>query len=1375
MSTNEQVKFTVDASSIKSALKNVAHLMQGVGKTTDKVNSSLAKQSANIQKLINVWSGLSKVAEKAGSKLSSAQTDKDNSQIINRVLSSLKAQGKAYDELAQKAEDLNTDKMAKQKFIIEGVTKALKGLSTFLSGSLTASLKVVESGMSNVAKGAKQIGSAISTLKNTAKTSFNRMTSSVRNMTDASRLLMQGLQSITRALTYFVSLPVTLFVRKYGQAVLDFDDALVRVQKTTGMTSTELEGLKRQLMAVASGTATSHEELASMAEQLGQMGIGAEDNIAGIVRVLNMISSATDITADEVAKTMGKIASAMPEAFEKAGGDFESVFESWGNTINVLENNTKATAKEIVNAVLGVAEAAGMLETVGFEGVAAFTSVLIGAGLSADEAGTALRNLFIQTTKNTEAIAGLFNATHKYSDAANIMTAMNQDALGFFQELISSFRDGGMTVEDLGAVFETWGIRSGRALAGIIKGSEDLGNALGVVKASLGDTTSLWTEYQQSLLSTKNQLGVLNNNLTNLGITIGDSVLPIINEFIQYLVAGTRLAIEAFQKLDPVTQRLVVGIAALALVAGPLLFFLTQIGTGMALIAMAGIRAFQAVISIVSVFGSLITVGKSLLSVLWGAGRLLIGLGQIIVGGFLSALIAIPLTIVKLALALINLVSSLTSIANVFGGATTAVVGFVTSVGGILTIGIPVVAFFIGFALVLRAFLKVLGKITVGLIDFASMLADFGDWGSKAMDSFADGVERGANKVVSVVNRMLEAIAYVLEAHSPPKGGPLQHIDKWGKTLFDTYLAGFANADFSILSKVAGKVSSVLKNLATLFDKDKTWSLTALGTARQNLAGLIKDFNKTGKVSDKWLSATVKDLGEAGDEMADYIKYQLEYKRVLQDIEELESRRAQTLDEYGDKISDIASSDLSAEERVNLIREARKARDEELRSIDDQADGLDELRDATKNQLDLQEALIDAYLDQDSIQAQLIEQMKAMAGSAEGIADALGGLGSGTPVDLGALDDAIRTFETLEEKINLAKLAIEAFFLGLSGKNIQGETQNVSDPLLDKGGGYNVAEGLENTLSDGQLKAYTFGDNIAKQFLNIKDAAYEAVTAARAFLAGFIGGKFETPEGDFEFFDIEEAEIFGGAVRKNFDEVVGMIEDTALEIFGWFIKLGTKFDLFIAEMISGFVNMINNLALVMGGPGAWLMEAIGGPTLEIFDTTEFDYVEKKMKFIADYADEFGERPDEEFLNFLDEVYTKGGDVDNAIKNIWEQLTKMDGLEIETYQTHYLTTIEGQTSTAGGGGGNTSGHVMMATGGIVTGATKAIVGEAGAEAVIPLDRLPSLMSETMGGVGGGDIHIHNPVVREDQDLDRIAEAVEEKLIESNNLGLSFMGA
>ena len=68
------------------------------------------------------------------------------------------------------------------------------------------------------------------------------------------------------------------------------------------------------------------------------------------------------------------------------------------------------------------------------------------------------------------------------------------------------------------------------------------------------------------------------------------------------------------------------------------------------------------------------------------------------------------------------------------------------------------------------------------------------------------------------------------------------------------------------------------------------------------------------------------------------------------------------------------------------------------------------------------------------------------------------------------------------------------------------------------------------------------------------------------------------------------------------------------------------------------------------------------------------------------------------------------------------------------------------------------NTSLATGGIVTGPTHALIGEAGPEAVIPLDRFGGRLGSTQNI----HIEINNPVVRSDEDIDKLTEEISMRL-------------
>lgn len=79
---------------------------------------------------------------------------------------------------------------------------------------------------------------------------------------------------------------------------------------------------------------------------------------------------------------------------------------------------------------------------------------------------------------------------------------------------------------------------------------------------------------------------------------------------------------------------------------------------------------------------------------------------------------------------------------------------------------------------------------------------------------------------------------------------------------------------------------------------------------------------------------------------------------------------------------------------------------------------------------------------------------------------------------------------------------------------------------------------------------------------------------------------------------------------------------------------------------------------------------------------------------------------------------------------------------------------------GGKGWSVPNIPMLAKGGIVTEPTLALIGEAGPEAVFPLDKIDQYLAGDTPEAGGGiDIHIGTLAVREEADIRRVAEELE----------------
>ena len=102
------------------------------------------------------------------------------------------------------------------------------------------------------------------------------------NVVDAMRLTGQAVTNVGRALFFFVTIPIGGFLMATAKAAIDFDDAMIRVRKTTGLTGQQLGVLSQNLRNMAKVMASSHIELAGIAEIIGQFYYSTYETVCNV-------------------------------------------------------------------------------------------------------------------------------------------------------------------------------------------------------------------------------------------------------------------------------------------------------------------------------------------------------------------------------------------------------------------------------------------------------------------------------------------------------------------------------------------------------------------------------------------------------------------------------------------------------------------------------------------------------------------------------------------------------------------------------------------------------------------------------------------------------------------------------------------------------------------------------------------------------------------------------------------------------------------------------------------------------------------------------------------------------------------------------------
>lgn len=974
-------------------------------------------------------------------------------------------------------------------------------------------------------------------------------------MTDSFRLVTQGITNFGRSLFFFVSIPLVGFMKGMLQTSIQFEDQMVRVGKTTNLWGEELADLTQGIRNLAKFTSTSHVDLATMAEQIGQLGISSKSSIIELVDLFNMMSITTDVSADDVAKNMGKIANAFGWNLNQSTEEVTRL----ANVINYLENTTAASAGEIVSALYKIASVGGVLD-IQAKDAAAFAATLIETGMSAEESGTAVRNLFYYMSKNQDAIYKAMKGYDKYNTVTKVATALNEDFTQVIIDISDAMEGEDDNVQALVASMEIGNLRGGKALAAFGNNFENLAQNIRAARAEWRDANSLMAEYEKAMTSTANQMGLLRNNINDTGITLGQAFLPYVNQIIMVLVPAIQELNDWMGKLDDKTKLLIIGGIMLAIVLGPIVMFIGQMMHGVTLLMMG--------------FGQFIKVIALTIRYMGG-----------IIGGFAKIVKWIP-----------GVATMFTNLGAVFARIGAFLVS--STMGWVAVIVVAVVAI-----------LKILSKMGVDVAGFFTNIAKKAtEWGEKLMETYGNGLARGFQYVLQVITWIANAIASFFKSASPPKKGPLSTIDKWGGKLMATYLKGFYLADFGILSGVGKIIERYLT--AGVKAENMAGALKKVAAARVALSQLIDVYNSTGIIDQGMLNKATQGLGYMSEHVQKLIKLWLEYNRLQQRIKELEEERKDVVRGYQDEVEGISASNMSLEDKVNAIRTAQFNRDSELRAIDKEKAALEEQSDEMQDQLEWQKQFVDAMQDQDSI-------MERIAAAVEKLGKGLEGFGGGFDDDItGKFEEmkkeADEAIKGLKERLKEGALYWDFFKKGFTGEEVDWKNAvrvfppEMVEKLQEM---YNLGRDIGNvwdTLVTTWETLEQWGIRIGNAWTDVKDIFRE--------IKEFFVGTGE--EGDVGGVIGQLMDIKWEDVKQNLiDGIHGIIASVYASILEF---LGVTDEGKRSELADRWATILFDIVEI----GARIVEIAAGISLAVFEGLKAGWETTKSTFLAWWNDTF---------------------------------------------------------------------------------------------------------------------------------------------------------
>ena len=310
---------------------------------------------------------------------------------------------------------------------------------------------------------------------------------------------------------------LSLAVAKVG---VDFQRSFIDVERTTGLLGTELENLRKSLIAISTSTSVSFADISKLATLAAQMGIESE-NIAEFSKTVAMFSTVTGVGVDVVTQSLGRIAQMLNVASDE--------YDNLGSSILYAGRNSIATEAEILAVTTQIAASAQQ------------------AGFLAEEAvglGTALASLRIQPEMARGVILRLFadfdsamakngKELQDYASLLGMSTEATRalyDSGGpeFFVKLTEALGKAQEAGLDMNVALSAMGITNTREVATLEKlvGNHDLlVKSLNDAGTAFKENTDLNEQYEKVMATAAEQIKRLQNNLAALSDSASGPIL----------------------------------------------------------------------------------------------------------------------------------------------------------------------------------------------------------------------------------------------------------------------------------------------------------------------------------------------------------------------------------------------------------------------------------------------------------------------------------------------------------------------------------------------------------------------------------------------------------------------------------------------------------------------------------------------------------------------------------------------------------------------------------------------------------------------------------------------------------------------------------
>ncbi|EGW22173.1 phage tail tape measure protein [Methylobacter tundripaludum] len=341
---------------------------------------------------------------------------------------------------------------------------------------------------------------------------------------------------------------------------IEFESVMADVRKVVDVSDAEFKGLGKSILDMSATMPMAASGIGAIVSAAGQSGV-AKEELLGFTTAAVKMGVAFDMTGEEAGQTMASWRAGMAINQKQA--------ESLADAVNYLDSNMNASAKNISEVVTrqgAVAKAAGLTEIQ----IAALSASLLNSGAAPEIAATALKNLTNALTKGGSATKDQVEVFKQLGmTSEEVTTSMQKDAEGTIKKVFAELAKA--PAENRGAlVGDLFGEEAKGAIMPLLVNIKALDQAFNSVADASSYAGSMQKEYDIRSQTTANNLTLLGNKATRLGVNLGTVLLPTLNTVFGAMGDGINVVTGLSEKFPAVTAVIVgaaVGLVGLKVVA----------------------------------------------------------------------------------------------------------------------------------------------------------------------------------------------------------------------------------------------------------------------------------------------------------------------------------------------------------------------------------------------------------------------------------------------------------------------------------------------------------------------------------------------------------------------------------------------------------------------------------------------------------------------------------------------------------------------------------------------------------------------------------------------------------------------------------------